>query len=73
MANQKLLEVSKIVREDEITKRSEMIYQSKAAEERELAGIAKMFVSANAVPDEKLVKACNTDCNCLLVCRQYLC
>ncbi len=50
-------EISKIVREDKITKRSEVIYQSKAAEERELAGIAKMFVSANAVPDEKLVKA----------------
>ena len=50
-------EISKIVREDKITKRSEVIYQSKAAEERELAGIEKMFVSANVVPDEKLVKA----------------
>lgn len=50
-------EISKIVREDKITKRSEVIYQSKAAEERELAGIEKMFVSANVVSDEKLVKA----------------
>ena len=50
-------EISKIVREDKITKRSEVIYQSKAAEERELAGIEKMFASANAVFDEKLVKA----------------
>lgn len=50
-------EISKIVREDKITKRSAVIYQSKAAEERELAGIEKMFVSANIVPDEKLVKA----------------
>ena len=50
-------EINKIVRKDKITKRSEVIYQSKAAEERELAGIEKMFVSANAVPDEKLVKA----------------
>ena len=50
-------EISKIVREDKITKRSEVIYQSKAAEEREMAGIEKMFASANAVFDEKLVKA----------------
>lgn len=50
-------EISKIVREDKVTKRSEVIYQSKAAKEREQAGIEKMFLSANAVPDEKLVKA----------------
>lgn len=50
-------EISKIVREDKIMKRSEVIYQSKAAEERELAGIEKMFVSEKVVSDEKLVKA----------------
>lgn len=43
--------------EDKVTKRAEVIYQSKAAKEREQAGIEKMFLSANAVPDEKLVKA----------------
>ena len=50
-------EISKIVREDKITKRAEVIYQSSGAEERELAGIEKMLVSADVQTSEKLVKA----------------
>lgn len=53
----KRYEISKIVREDKITRRSEVIYQSKAAEEREMEGIEKMFLSAGVVPDKKLIKA----------------
>ena len=50
-------EISKIVREDKITKRAEVIYQSRIAEERELAGIEKMLASAEVSISEKLVKA----------------
>ena len=50
-------EISKIVREDKITKRAEVIYQSRIAEERELAGIEKMLTSAEVSISEKLVKA----------------
>lgn len=50
-------EISKIVREDKITKRAEVIYQSRGAKERELAGIEKMLVSADVQTSEKLVKA----------------
>lgn len=50
-------EISKIVREDKITKRSEVIYQSKAAEERELAGIEKMFKASGIKENTKLIKA----------------
>lgn len=50
-------EISKIVREDKITKRAEVIYQSRDAEERELAGIEKMLASADTQTCEKLVKA----------------
>lgn len=50
-------EISKIVREDKITKRSEVIYQSKAAEERELAGIGKMFKASGIKENTKLIKA----------------
>ena len=50
-------EISKIVREDKITKRAEVIYQSRIAEERELAGIEKMLTSAEVSISEKMVKA----------------
>ena len=50
-------EISKIVREDKITKRSEVIYQSNSAEEREMTGIEKMLVSAGVGADNKLIKA----------------
>lgn len=50
-------EISKIVRENKITKWAEVIYQSREAEERELAGIEKMLVSADVPISEKLVKA----------------
>lgn len=50
-------EISKIVREDKITRRAEVIYQSRGAEERELAGIEKMLVPADVQISEKLVKA----------------
>lgn len=50
-------EIGKIVREDKITKRSEVIYQSKAAEERELAGIEKMFKASGIKENTKLIKA----------------
>ena len=50
-------EISKIVREDKITKRAEVIYQSRIAEERELAGIEKMLASVEVSISEKLVKA----------------
>lgn len=50
-------EISKIVREGKITKRAEVIYQSRIAEERELAGIEKMLESAEISRSEMLVKA----------------
>ncbi len=50
-------EINKIVREDKITKRAEVIYQSKEAEEREFAGIKKMLVSAEVPISDKLIKA----------------
>lgn len=50
-------EINKIVREDKITKRSEVIYQSTSAEERERVGIEKMLVSAGVEENTKLVKA----------------
>jgi len=50
-------EINKIVRKDKITKRAEVIYQSRGAEERELAGIEKMLASADVQINEKLVKA----------------
>ncbi len=53
----KSYEITKIVREDKITKRAEVIYQSKGAEERELAGIEKMLLSSEVQISEKLVKA----------------
>ena len=49
-------EISKIVREDKITKCAEVIYQSSSSEEREMAGIEKMLVSDGVVGDGKLVK-----------------
>lgn len=50
-------EISKIVREDKMTKRAEVIYQSREAEERELAGIEKMLSSAEISINAKVVKA----------------
>ncbi len=50
-------EISKIVREDKITKRSEVIYQSTSAEEREIAGIEKMLFAVAVEGNKKLVKA----------------
>ena len=50
-------EISKIVREDKITKRSEVIYQSNSATEREMAGIERMLMAVALSTDEKLMKA----------------
>lgn len=50
-------EISKIVREDKITKRAEVIYQSTSAEEREKAGIEKMLGTDGIEENVKLVKA----------------
>ena len=50
-------EISKIVREDKITKRAEVIYQSTSAEERERAGIEKMLGADEIEENVKLVKA----------------
>lgn len=50
-------EISKIVRKDKITKRSEVIYQSNSATEREMAGIERMLVAVALSTDEKLMKA----------------
>lgn len=50
-------EISKIVREDKMTKWAEVIYQRRGAEERELAGIEKMLASPEISISEKLVKA----------------
>ncbi|MDO4338085.1 MAG: hypothetical protein Q4C91_08380 [Eubacteriales bacterium] len=49
-------EISKIVRKDKIVGRAEVIYQSRGAEKRELAGIEKMLASADVQISEKLVK-----------------
>ena len=50
-------EISKIVRKDKITKRSEVIYQSNSATEREMAGIERMLMAVALSTDEKLMKA----------------
>lgn len=50
-------EISKIVREDKITKRSQVIYQSNTAKEREMAGIEKMLASNEIAANSGLVKA----------------
>ena len=50
-------EISKIVREDKITKRSEVIYQSTSAKEREKAGIEKMLATVGIERNVKLIKA----------------
>ncbi len=50
-------EINKIVREDKVTKRAEVIYQSLEAKEREKFGIRKMFDAADIPSDEKLIKA----------------
>ena len=50
-------EISKIVREDKMTKRAEVIYQSRGAEEREIAGIEKILALAEVSISEKLVNA----------------
>lgn len=49
-------EISKIVRGDKMTKLAEVIYQSRGAKERELAGIGKMLASVEISIREKLVK-----------------
>lgn len=50
-------EINKIVREDKVTKRAEVIYQSLEAKEREKSGIRKMFDAADIPTNEKLIKA----------------
>ena len=50
-------EISKIVREDKITKQSQVIYQSNTAKEREMAGIEKMLTSNEIAANSSLVKA----------------
>lgn len=48
-------EINKIVREDKITKRAEVIYQSNEVECRERSGIEKMLAAADIVSDDKLI------------------
>lgn len=50
-------EITKIVRENKDTKRTEVIYQSLDAEQREQNGIGKMLAAAGIHADEKLVKS----------------
>lgn len=50
-------EINKIVREDKVTKRAEVIYQSLEAKAREKSGIRKMFDAADIPTNEKLIKA----------------
>lgn len=50
-------EISKIVCEDKITKRSQVIYQSNTAKEREMAGIEKMLTSNEIAANSDFVKA----------------
>lgn len=50
-------EISKIVREDKVTKHSEVIYQSNSAKEREIEGIEKMLISNEIAVNSSLVKA----------------
>ena len=49
-------EITKIVREDKITKQTEVIYQSEQAVLREKQGIEKMLVSNGIEPEEKIVR-----------------
>lgn len=50
-------EISRIVREEKVTKRAEVIYQSPDAENRERSGIEKMLAAAGVQADEALVKS----------------
>ncbi len=50
-------EINKIVRTEKGNGRSETIYQSKEAEERELSGIEKMLAASSIPQNNKLVKA----------------
>ena len=50
-------EISKIVREDKITKRAEVIYWSNPAMEREMAGIERMLAATDIPANEKLIKS----------------
>lgn len=52
----KRYEIGKIVREDKQTKCSEVIYQSRESQERELAGIEKMITDIRNPMDEKLTR-----------------
>lgn len=47
--------ILKIVREDKITKRAEVIYQSSEAECRERSGIEKMLAAAGIESDDRLI------------------
>ncbi len=49
-------EITKIVREDKITKQEEVIYQSEQASLREKSGIEKMLYAVGIEPEEKLVR-----------------
>lgn len=50
-------EISRIVREDKLTKRSQVIYQSNSAKEREMAGIEKMLTNAGIAANVGIMKA----------------
>ncbi len=50
-------EITRIVRENKDTKRTEVIYQSMDAEQRERTGIDKMFAAAGIHAGEKLIKS----------------
>ena len=49
-------EITKIVREDKITKQAEVIYQSEQVALREKSGIEKMLYAVGIEPEEKLVR-----------------
>ena len=50
-------EIGRIVREDKQTKRSQVIYQSNSAKEREMAGIEKMLTNAGIAANVGIMKA----------------
>lgn len=50
-------EISRIVREDKLTKRSQVIYQSNSAKEREMAGIERMLTNAGITANVGIMKA----------------
>lgn len=53
----KRYEIAKIIREDKVTKRAEIIYQNRETVQREKSGIEKMLAAEDIVAAEKLINA----------------